>query len=242
MSCALHGQMVLTCAARSRHTLSVRRKAQSLPRRQPSAGLPPQPFKPAPSALVPRRTPGTSGRRPPNYPDLNFQAIGAALGISPTHVGRILNGVSRPSMRVAERLAVLMGWSIDQINKLYNRKQAVQALPSALSEENQNAKNRKDRAIAAALSGLSPASRRIYGSRIKQWIDWAESRAVVLDTEHIKNYMRYLELRGCSAHVRNQSLAALKRLAIEAAELGWIEHDAAIQIQRMGQADRGYPH
>jgi transcriptional regulator with XRE-family HTH domain len=75
-----------------------------------------------PSVLVPRRAPGTSGRHPPNYPDLNFQALGAALGLSPTYVGRILNGVSRPSMPVAERLAALMGWSIDQINQLYNEK------------------------------------------------------------------------------------------------------------------------
>lgn len=74
------------------------------------------------SATVPRRAAGTRGCKPPNYPDLNFQQIGAALRISPTYVGRILNGVSQPSMRVAERMAAYMGWSIDQLNALYKRK------------------------------------------------------------------------------------------------------------------------
>jgi hypothetical protein len=87
---------------------------------QKQAGLP-EPHAPEPSTLVPRRAPGTSGRRPPNYPDLNFQALGRALRISPTYVGRILNGVSRPSMPVAERLGALMGWTIDQVNQLYDR-------------------------------------------------------------------------------------------------------------------------
>lgn len=113
-------------------SLSVQGKMQSPPQPEPPAALPPQANRstsdagPAQeplnsSALISRRAPGSVGRRPPNYPDLNFQTIGEALNISPTYVGRILNGVSQPSMRVAERLAALMGWSIDQVNGLYKR-------------------------------------------------------------------------------------------------------------------------
>ena len=47
----------------------------------------------------------------------------------------------------------------------------------------------------------------------------------------VESYMRSLELEGRSAQVRNQSLAALKHLAIKAAELGWIDPQAADQIQ-----------
>lgn len=90
--------------------------------------VPPTGLSLKPSALVPRRAQGTSGRRPPNYPDLNFQAIGAALKLSPTYVGRILNGVSRPSMPVAERLAALMGWTIDEVNRLYGNNPKHQVL------------------------------------------------------------------------------------------------------------------
>lgn len=78
-----------------------------------------------PSALVPRRligAPSNRGRRSPNYPNLNFQAIGRALGVAGTYVGRILNGRSRPSLRIAEKLAGYMGCSIDQINALYKRR------------------------------------------------------------------------------------------------------------------------
>lgn len=53
------------------------------------------------------------------FPDLNYQTIGQALGISPVYVGRILNGHSRPSMELAARFAAYMGWSIDQLNSFY---------------------------------------------------------------------------------------------------------------------------
>lgn len=75
-----------------------------------------------PSDLVPRRIVGSVGRKPPKYPELNFQVVGPAIGISPTYVGRILNGISRPSMQVAEKLSAYMGWTLDQVNGLYKPK------------------------------------------------------------------------------------------------------------------------
>jgi hypothetical protein len=86
--------------------------------------------------LTAARAPGTSGRRPDKYPDLSFQVIGRSLALSPTYVGRVLNGVQRPSMQTAERLATLLGWSIDTINKLYTDKH-----PS----ESQHAQSRNNR-------------------------------------------------------------------------------------------------
>jgi len=91
------------------------------------AGIPAGVLEPSP--LVPRRSPGINGRRPPRYPDLNFQVIGSQLGISATHVGRILNGVCRPSMALAERLCALFGWSIDDLNRIYQSNPKHQVLP-----------------------------------------------------------------------------------------------------------------
>jgi len=91
------------------------RDSQSHPQPEPPAD-PPQP---PTAALPPRRAPGISGRRPTKYPELSFQVLSRTLGLNSTYVGRVLNGVSRPSMQVAERLAALMGWSLDQVNALY---------------------------------------------------------------------------------------------------------------------------
>jgi integrase len=81
----------------------------------------------------------------------------------------------------------------------------------------------------AILSGLSEASRRAYRSHLKRWHDWAHGAP--LDRESVESHIRSLELDGRRAQVRNQSLAALKHLAIKAAELGWIDPQAADQIQ-----------
>jgi site-specific recombinase XerD len=84
------------------------------------------------------------------------------------------------------------------------------------------------RIVESALSGLSLASRRVYGSRIRQWLAWA--RGSPLNRENVKSYLRTLETEGASAQVRNQTLAALKRLASESCESGWIDHESAGRI------------
>ncbi len=91
------------------------------------------------------------------------------------------------------------------------------------------------RAIDAALSSLAPHTRRCYSSHIRHWQDWRErgnsSSRLSLDREHVKQYLRSLDLSGKSAQVQNQALAALKRLASESAELDWIEPQTAAQIR-----------
>jgi hypothetical protein len=74
------------------------------------------------SSLVPRRSSSTPGRRPTNYPDLNYQLIADSLKLDPTYIGRIMSGYQRPSLKVAERLAAYMGWTIDQVAGLYKDK------------------------------------------------------------------------------------------------------------------------
>lgn len=86
-----------------------------------------------------------------------------------------------------------------------------------------------DRCISAALAGLAPATRRVYDSHISKYLTW--SAEAVLTRESVKAYIRSLELSGASPQVRNQALAALKKLAHEAGELAWIEPGASAQIQ-----------
>jgi DNA-binding XRE family transcriptional regulator len=77
---------------------------------------------PEPSALVPRLHLRGGGRKPPNYPTLNFQKLAPMIGVSPTWLGRILNGRFRPSLQVAARIAQVMGWTIEQVSALYKEK------------------------------------------------------------------------------------------------------------------------
>lgn len=89
----------------------------------------------------------------------------------------------------------------------------------------------ESRAVSACLTSLAPASRRVYSARIRDYLAWSQSAP--LDREHVQRYMRALELSGASPQVRNQALAALKKLSTEAAELSWIEQTAAAQIGRI---------
>lgn len=87
------------------------------------------------------------------------------------------------------------------------------------------------RAINACLQGLSPTSRRVYSARLSQYLSW--SQGVSLSRESVRAWLHAMELSGASAQVRNQSLAAIKRFAAEAAELEWIPHMDAVQIARV---------
>ena len=66
--------------------------------------------------------------------------------------------------------------------------------------------------------------------RIRCYMRYSPDR---LDRETVKRYIQHLEIDGASAQVRNQALAAIKRLASESAELGWIDQAAAMQIERI---------
>lgn len=92
------------------------------------------------SKLVPRRASSARGRKPRSYPDLNYQTLGRSIGISATWLGRIMNGLTRPSMPVAQKLAGVLGWSIDQVAKLYKQpyKQTQKKVPSNGKSRNRN--------------------------------------------------------------------------------------------------------
>jgi len=92
-----------------------------------------------------------------------------------------------------------------------------------------------DHCKLAVLNSLgSPASRRVYEYAIDQFIAWycseprlAFSRIVVV------RYRMYLESRSLAANTINQQLAAVRRLAHEAADSGLLSPELAAGISRV---------
>jgi site-specific recombinase XerD len=82
--------------------------------------------------------------------------------------------------------------------------------------------------IESCLNGLAPNTRRAYQARIRNWLHW--SKGAILSRQSVKQHIRALELSGASAQVRNQALAALKKLAREALELDLMDAVSAGQI------------
>jgi transcriptional regulator with XRE-family HTH domain len=97
------------------------------------------------SKLVPRRAPGTQGRRAPNYPDLNFRRIAEAIGVSSTFLGRVMNGRARASIATAQKLAAYLDWPLDRVAGLYGSKELSRKFPYRKQEssrqENQHGKS-----------------------------------------------------------------------------------------------------
>ncbi len=86
------------------------------------------------------------------------------------------------------------------------------------------------RCIAAALTGLSPSTQRSYKAQIAGYM---RAGNATLDRETVQRHLRSLAAQGKGAATLNQALAALKRLAGEAADLGWIAQTTAAQIERI---------
>jgi len=92
-----------------------------------------------------------------------------------------------------------------------------------------------DHCKTAVLNSLgSPSSRRVYQYAIEQFVAWycseprlAFSRIVVV------RYRMYLESRGLAANTVNQQLAAVRRLAHEAADSGLLSPELAAGISRV---------
>ena len=82
-----------------------------------------------------------------------------------------------------------------------------------------------DHCKLAVLNSLgSPASRRVYEYAIHQFIAWycSEPR-LALNRIVVVRYRMHLESRGLAANTINQQLAAVRRLAHEAADSGLAE-------------------
>jgi len=92
-----------------------------------------------------------------------------------------------------------------------------------------------DHCKSAVLNSLgSPASRRVYEYAIDQFIAWyryeprlAFNRIVVV------RYRMYLESRHLAANTINQQLAAVRRLAHEAADAGLLSPELAAGVSRV---------
>jgi site-specific recombinase XerD len=80
----------------------------------------------------------------------------------------------------------------------------------------------------------SPASRRVYEYAINQFISWycSEPR-LAFNRIVVVRYRMYLESRGLAANTINQQLAAVRRLAHEAADTGLLSPELAAGISRV---------
>src|SRR5437667_7286561 len=92
-----------------------------------------------------------------------------------------------------------------------------------------------DHCKLAVLNGLtSPASRRVYEYAIDQFIAWycSEPR-LAFNRIVVVRYRMYLESRRLAANTINQQLAAVRRLAHEAADSGLLSPELAAGISRV---------
>jgi len=92
-----------------------------------------------------------------------------------------------------------------------------------------------DHCKLAVLNSLgSPASRRVYQYAIDQFIAWycSEPR-LVFNRIVVVRYRMYLESRSLAANTINQQLAAVRRLAHEAADSGLLSPELAAGISRV---------
>jgi hypothetical protein len=92
-----------------------------------------------------------------------------------------------------------------------------------------------DHCKTAVLNSLgSPASRRVYEYAIDQFIAWycSEPR-LAFNRIVVVRYRLYLESRHLAANTINQQLAAVRRLAYEAADAGLLSPELAAGISRV---------
>ena len=92
-----------------------------------------------------------------------------------------------------------------------------------------------DHSKLAVLNSLgSPASRRVYEYAIDQFIAWycSEPR-LAFNRIVVVRYRMHLESRGLAANTINQQLAAVRRLAHEAADAGLLSPELAAGISRV---------
>jgi hypothetical protein len=92
-----------------------------------------------------------------------------------------------------------------------------------------------DHSKSAVLNSLpSPSSRRVYLFAINQFIAWycSEPR-LAFNRIVVVRYRMYLESRKLAANTINQQLAAVRRLAHEAADAGLLSPDLAAGISRV---------
>ena len=94
------------------------------------------------------------------------------------------------------------------------------------------------RAVDACLAGVAENTRRVYAHKIQMFRAWcaesppgADGRPRGLNRESVALWAQNLTARGQGGIAVNQALSAIKRLSTEAANLGWLDWESAVQIQ-----------
>src|SRR6202795_2211665 len=91
-----------------------------------------------------------------------------------------------------------------------------------------------DHCKRAVLNSLgAPASRRVYEYAIDQFIAWYSEPRLAFHRIVVAPYRMHLESRGLAANTNTQQLAAVRRLALEAADSGLLSPELAAGISRV---------
>jgi len=61
----------------------------------------------------------TRGRRSRLFPDVNISATAAKLGVTKSHLAKVLSGENRPSVELAQKIAEALGVEITYVLALY---------------------------------------------------------------------------------------------------------------------------
>jgi len=111
---------------------------------------------------------------------------------------------------------------------------AVIAWPCQLDGSGHTTSSLQD-SVAPCLQGLSQATRRAYEARILRFVEWLElgHKHKPLTRCAVREYLHALETAGATPQVRNQVLAAVKRLVCEAAERGVVKPEDARGIDAL---------
>ena len=83
-----------------------------------------------------------------------------------------------------------------------------------------------ERALDAALSGVSVNTCRVYTRHLKNFLHYLATMGHPFTREYVERYMATVA-QGVSY---NQALSAIKRLAMQAAAHGWVPYEIAVQI------------
>jgi site-specific recombinase XerD len=105
-------------------------------------------------------------------------------------------------------------------------------LPSSAPLESQPLKSQPIEAIvlAAALSGLSKNTCRVYSTHLTEFLFYLHAHESALSRLSVEQYIASREFALSSF---NQMLSAIKRLAMQAAQHGWIAYPVAVQIDAL---------
>ena len=64
---------------------------------------------------------GDLGRRSEIFPDLNITLTAEKLGVTKSHLSKVLEGVNRPSVELAVKVALMLGKDLNFVVGLYRQ-------------------------------------------------------------------------------------------------------------------------